>query len=292
MFNCLICRNSKYNSYLENLTSVYDRNNEYNIYKCTNCNLAQTYPRPNLEEVTSLYSNVYQYDIHSIFSMEKTIRAKKLTHQVFKNVYPKNVFEIGCGQGEFLSYLHSLGVYVEGVEPDLVSGLKANKHIGRNAVIHSIFETMDKSRLKLFSYIVISHVLEHFVDPIQYLRQIYLNTDENVRLLIVVPNFQKIPKGKFARYWGYLQVPIHISHFTISSLDKLLLNSGFKIETIRYRNADFMSIGLFILNIFNIKSQNVKINGLKKNLLKTLAIFWTLFYRFGRQDLIVTVSKM
>ena len=86
------------------------------------------------------------------------------------------------------------------------------------------------------------------------------------------------------------QFTLAISRFQV--LINCFLISGFKIDTVQYRNADFMSIGLLVLNIYKMKSQNVKITGLKKYVLKALAISSTIFYRFGKQELIITVSKL
>lgn len=293
MSSCLNCgEGAKFIEILDDITSVYDRVSSFRIESCLLCGLAQTFPRPSLIELDKIYSSVYKYDIHISLSLEKYIRAQKLFKSIFHDGLGKSVFEIGCGSGELLSVLQKNGFVVKGLEPDSQSVSQANLQFESNVVSQGSFENFDKAKLREHSLIIMSHVLEHFVDPKTYLTQIYNSTSDNAKMLIIVPNFEKIPKGFLSKYWGYLQVPVHVSHFTYSSLENLLRDVGYKIESANYRNSDFMSLGLYLMNIFKIESKSITLNLFKKRLIIFFSVLWTSFYRFGKQDLIVIAGKL
>ena len=293
MSSCLNCgEGAKFIEILDDITSVYDRVSSFRIESCLLCGLAQTFPRPSLVELDKIYSSVYKYDIHISLSLEKKIRAQKLFKSIFHDGLSKSVFEIGCGSGELLAVLQKNGFVVKGLEPDSQSVSQANLQFESNVVSQGGFENFDKAKLREHSLIIMSHVLEHFVDPKTYLTQIYNSTTDNAKLLIIVPNFEKIPKGFLSKYWGYLQVPVHVSHFTYSSLENLLRDVGYKTESVNYRNSDFMSLGLFLMNIFKIESKSITLNFFKKTLIIVFSVLWTSFYHFGKQDLIVIAGKL
>ncbi len=283
---CLSCSVDDWTYIIDGLSSVYDRVNKYSIAECLNCGLSQTSPQPNEAFLMKLYSDSYSYEIHHLVSPEKSRRARGLL-KVLRgfDFSRKEVLEIGCGSGMLLREIKKRGAKITGCEIDRKSCEIANETLGANIISNiQVSEFLDKNSHK-FDLIAMSHVLEHFQNPVKILKQLRSAIEENGTLLIVVPNLDGAPKTFLKRYWGYWQVPVHVTHFNRHSISRLIENCGYKVEVVATRNADFMSLGLLISNVLNLKKSEP--GPLTSLLIRLFSWCWSWTYKFGRQDLII-----
>lgn len=93
-----------------------------------------------------------------------------------------NLLEIGCGGNAlFLEMLTSDGFEVEGMDPS---------YTGNNPKVKK--ETFHGSNNKVYSGIILRHVLEHIPDPYDFLHQIKISNQEVGFIYIEVPCFDWI----------------------------------------------------------------------------------------------------
>lgn len=275
-----------------NLTSVYSLESTYDISSCIDCDIWITVPQLTEAELSLHYKSVYAFNVHHWVRFEKFLRAKRLIaiSKIFSE--DSKVVELGTGSGVLAKQLARKCKLVHGCELDPASVKEANlqKLLNISNLTAEVF--LKGADEKKYDVAVLSHVLEHFTKPMEILSQVHRVLNDSGKILIVVPNRDSAPK-LLKRYWGYWQVPIHISHFNLRSLESLLQQSGFSVESVKFRNSDFMEVGSFLSNILNRNktSKSFSESGFLKVIVTIFSVAYFLTYRFGSKDLIVVAAK-
>jgi len=141
------------------------------------------------------------------------------------------VLDIGCGSGQFLARLGSMGHECHGTELSAETGARAAKIPGLKLQFGALApETYPPG---FFDLISIWHVLEHLPDPDSVLRLCHGWLREGGALLLAVPNADSWQARLFAGSWFHLDPPRHLYHFNRQSLVAALAQSGFRIEQVR-----------------------------------------------------------
>ena len=244
-------------------------------------------PRPTRSDLMEIYSKSYAYDLHQAVYPEKSFRARRLVNMFGHPSAGSVALEIGCGEGILLRYLKTIGVTVFGCELDKSSCEKANRSLGDERVSNLSAEKYLQKAKILPDYIYLSHTLEHFENPLIILKDLFRLCQRDTQVIIAVPNISNVKRWFFPRKWGYWQVPLHVMHFSMISLKRLLEDAGFVTEKWAYRNSDFLTFGSFILNLFNIDSGVSRKSKFFTPLITILSRIHTLTYFFGKNDLIV-----
>jgi len=290
---CPICNSSYTELDIEGISSVYDRTRYYSINRCRDCGVRYTSPIPSEADLREIYEHTYAYELHDLVSAERKIRARKLmalTETYLRD--KKMIIEIGTGAGILLSEIkNSYECLVLGCEISQDATDKANRTLGKNLVVckdATSFLTETESRPNV---VILSHTLEHFKDPKEILGLIHRSLVEGGTVIIVVPNVSGAPTGRMRKFWGYWQVPVHITHFDRHSLSKLLNSLGFHVTYSNTRSADFLSLGLLVSNIFGLRSRDIPLGGMMKVAIKSMSWLWAFMYHFGKSDLIIVAQK-
>ncbi len=210
-------------------------------------------PRPSSEEVAAFYA-VCDYYTHGPGGHgDPVARGRpglkllaKLAWRFDNNLYPdKNwwraalgtealsCLEIGCGNAANLKALRELGHQVTGVEPD-----PAARQVGTRMGLDIHPGTAEDMPAELkgchFDVVVMTHVLEHCIDPVTALTSVRNHLKSGGRFVVQVPNNRCLGLKTFGRHWAWLDVPRHLTFFTENSLRKTLEAAGFLIETTEY----------------------------------------------------------
>ena len=284
---CINCQAHTVKTVYDNVTSVYARNSPiaYSLVQCVNCQLVSTYPKPELEDLEKIYREEYSYLAHDLVLREKIIRARNLTRMISSHIDVPKILELGCGSGVFLREARKQNLEVLGVEiSDMSRTLENERDI---PIVISSAENFLDLQSTIPGAVVLSHTFEHLHDPARTLRELQFKMQPNQPLILVVPSIRNCFGGIRNRFWGYWQVPVHIYHFDKRTLTNLLENNGFKCIRVYYRSGDFLSKGLFFLNIFKMESQKATTNRMVNLLVSVFSILWASFHRFGRSDLIL-----
>jgi SAM-dependent methyltransferase len=145
---------------------------------------------------------------------------------------PGHLLEIGCGTGTLLLAAAAAGWTAMGIEPGVAAAGAARARGAR--VVTGWFPGDLPAAPTEFDAICLLDVLEHFADPLRFLRQVRARLAEGGRLLIQVPNWDSL----LVRLEGASSstvCPGHWSYFTPATLAALLARARFRaigVETV------------------------------------------------------------
>lgn len=226
---CKVCGSQDFNLLLE-------RPDGQPIVSCNYCGFTFLKYIPTSSNIHKLYNENY-YSNEEIYGYRGSYYEEEKSNMFLprlewinkSSVYgnDRRLLDIGCGDGEFLSYAREAGWKVYGVEISK-DGYDLCKKKG--------IETYNKElrdigfQDNLFDAVTLWDVLEHYLSPKDELREIYRVLKPGGMLYISTPNHKK---GKFmGRNWfGYNASYEHLSYFEASTLAQMLIDVGFKIDT-------------------------------------------------------------
>lgn len=141
------------------------------------------------------------------------------------------VLEIGCSWGLAIHHLQKMGAQALGVEPDPEQAAYAQRELDL-AIIQARFEEVDLPGEK-FDLIMASHVIEHFPQPLGFLKTAREMAHPETRLLLETPNILA-PKVSPRRLFSLA----HNFYFSPQTLKWLLLKAGWQVESLRVWRRD------------------------------------------------------
>ncbi len=121
------------------------------------------------------------------------------------------LLEVGCGSGEWLTYMRRLGWRVEGVEPDPKAAETARSQ-GLNVRTGQLSDQRYPDEYA--DVICLVHVIEHLHEPLGTLRECRRVLKPNGRLVIATPNSASLGHRRFKSNWVSLDPPRHLMILT------------------------------------------------------------------------------
>ncbi len=199
-------------------------------YQCENCGLIYQ----SLEESQAADPEFYRKTYRKIYQTNEApalkdlwVQEKRADHLVGivrdqLPEFPNRVVDIGASAGIFLNKMRkAFGSEVIGVEPgDAYRAFAQKNGIEMKVSLDELHEsTYDK-----FDLVSLSHVLEHFADPVGYLKKIKSQILHNEgHLLVEVPNYYAHDSYELA----------HLVCFTPHTLVEMLKQAGFRVVFIK-----------------------------------------------------------
>ena len=207
------------------------------LTRCAQCGFCCTNPRPGPPHIGRYYDSPH-YISHTNaarglqnklyqWARRRAIHGK---HRLIAR-YRSNgkVLDVGCGTGEFLRHLKSRGYLTMGVEPNL--GAREQAIAGHSLEVFPRLE--DIPAAEQFQIATFWHVLEHLHDPRFALKQVYARMAKGGLLLIAVPDRESWDADHYQSTWAAYDVPRHLSHFRRQDLQRVLIEHGFELVSIR-----------------------------------------------------------
>lgn len=257
-YNCPICGSKTF-------LKICGINISDDVCVCRICGIVCLNPRMDEKGYEEYYRNQYfgkyQSEIETkrpYPKIEEDSRAAKIFRDLQKYVSPRSkIIEIGCGKGRNLIIFKENGFnHLTGVEPSADCCRKIEKFYGINYINKTLSEFVTELNEKeKFGCLILSHTLEHFVEPEKALKMIGNIIDTQGIIYIRIPSlsYEYRDSNPFAQF----TLP-HTFYFTKESLKMLLRNSGFIIE--RYFKASDGEI------VFLVKKANKHLTPIKQNL--------------------------
>lgn len=154
------------------------------------------------------------------------------------DVVPINALDVGCGEGHFGKILkNKFGTQVDGIEPDPQASDVAATNL--NKCYRGVWSDLADNITDQYDAIFFNDSLEHMIDPETALKAASKKLTENGLIYASIPNFlyvDNIFNLLRTRDWMYQDSGIldrtHLRFFTRKSIDRLFLNSGYKIHKI------------------------------------------------------------
>lgn len=227
---CCICNKKTNSIYKIKFIGLIGLEEEYeqNISICNDCGFIFTSNPFSEQQFEKRYKDLskYEYDSEEYCLNEQDNYIKRCERQYnFINSNIKDfdsILEIGASSGYNLN-LYRKNKYVLGIEPSQINCKKA-KEIYEVEMFCGMFENyiQNKSQKK-YDLIFLSHVLEHIVNPNDFIKKI--KEINNKYIFIEVPGmdykFMDEPFGIFCEE--------HVNYFTVESLIKLMKKNGYSM---------------------------------------------------------------
>ena len=136
-----------------------------------------------------------------------------------------HALDVGCGAGWMLKRLKQVGWRVEGIEWDEKAAKIAADRTGAR-VWAGDFKEAELPKAK-YHLIHLSHVFEHFDEPLSLLERFYELLAGNGRLVLIYPNPHSFDSRWFREYWYHWDPPRHLIFPTPESFTDHARRLGF-----------------------------------------------------------------
>ncbi len=178
------------------------------------------------------------------------------------------LLDVGCGTGEWLSWMRGLGWEVEGVDFD-----PGAVRVARENGLAVGCGTLEEQRYpdNSFEAVTLNHVIEHVPAPVQTLAECARILKPGGTLFLATPNTRALGHRMFARHWRGLEVPRHLHLFCPPAMERLLAAAGFVKARIKTLNSAYIWRETLALQARFNKTSNGK-HGLLRNRLTGAAL--------------------
>jgi len=196
---------------------------------CEQCGNVQQYQYYDNDTLCLFYSKYYRKIYgdsipKSLFDSQRNGKGVNIFEFTQRLIKPKKVLEVGCGAGGILSRFLDVDCDVLGLdfnEDYLEEGRKYNIPL-KNGSLEKLGDD------EKFDLIILSHVLEHIVDPSTFLEKLAQHLEGGGLIYIEVPSLDNVRNGDYNYDLLYYFQNAHTVHFTTRSLTLLCKKAGLK----------------------------------------------------------------
>ncbi len=211
-------------------------NKKFDLLYNSKLEMLETFPQPKTDEL-ALYYESEDYISHTdskrsfidrIYQIVKkhTLKNKLKLLNSFETK-EKNLLDIGCGTGDFLSICKKDGWKVVGIEPnEKARSLSKTKSGNKN---FEVFSNINQVKSKKFDVITLWHVLEHVPNLEDYIATLKMILKPQGILVVAVPNFKSHDAKYYKQFWAAFDVPRHLWHFSKKAIHLLFTKHEMKV---------------------------------------------------------------
>jgi len=206
----------------------WDTRKGIDVVICTQCGhgraeVPQTYAADAEEQYTEEYFRSMWYDRKWRFRVGRAKRWLRYNGEMRRP--PGNLLDIGCAMGYYLAAARDLGWTPYGTDISR-HALKVSQD-GGFEVFWSTHPADFPDWLPPLDVVTAAQVVEHFYDPVDYLRALLSRMAPGGITYLQLPNFQKILNCGPRR--GYMGPPEHAQFFTLGTARRALVKAGWRL---------------------------------------------------------------
>ena len=243
---------------------------DYSVFYCTVCRNAFTYPLPEeskgillpdvpFQQLSPFQRKLMDWFIH--IRVQRVIKAAR-------SLPPRRVLDVDGGNCALANALAKRGLSVTVVDPNPANQVYADAVSGVSFITAPFSDdlirtgTLEEGR---FDVVTMWHSLEHMPNPVLALDVVQRLLRPEGCLYVCVPNLNSFQADLGRNYWAYLDVPHHLTHFTLDGLISLLRQSGYAQINIHWFSPEYEVLGFYqtLLNIIS-RSHNYYYNRSQK----------------------------
>lgn len=217
------------------------RPGEFTVVHCMTCDHAFLDPLPTQEEIATLYPKTYYTrNPDSPVFLKGIVYWTKLQVDLFRirdcmrGRGPRSIVDIGCGDAERLFHLRrriDASIEIIGADLHVTPAVREQAQTAGVRMIQTdVEEDLDFLRESGHDFIVMSQLIEHLRDPMDFLVRLRAKLSGEGCLLIETPNLGGLDYRIFGRrFWGVYHIPRHLHLFSQRSLQELLSRCGYTV---------------------------------------------------------------
>jgi SAM-dependent methyltransferase len=199
--------------------------------RCLRCGVVRLYDRVAPDQLHRLYDGYYADPDPSPEELRRQLANPTFAHRrrrLEAAVPPsaRRIFEVGCGDGNFLAYLRGHGWQVAGSEYDPQTAALVRRRHGIELQLGDV-EGAPPPAGAPFGAVAAYHVLEHVYRPARWLRALRAMLAPGGILHLQVPNHASLTRRLTGPAWASVMFPQHVYFYTPATLARLLRREGF-----------------------------------------------------------------
>lgn len=274
-------------------TDFFVTREKFDLSKCTECGFIFTQDHPSESEAGKYYesdeyishSDTSKGIINKVYRLARDLMLKRKRSLVKKvtGLSKGSLLDIGCGTGHFANEMKQSGWQVKGIEISEKARAFASDHFGLEVLSPSSINGIERKSLDC---ITLWHVLEHFNDPSEYMKNISELLRPEGRCVIALPNCSSYDATHYRKYWAAWDVPRHLWHFTPETFRLFCEKSGFELNLIRDLPAD-----VFYISVLSEKYKKSRTAFIKGIIWGGAFWFLSVFNRKRSSSLIYVIRK-
>lgn len=207
----------------------------YVIHKCGECTVMFVHPFPSAQELTDFYNNYHKSKQYKDKIKSKTKRARSRIASLGRRGN-LSFLDVGCNLGFATEAGRSLGYQALGVDVD-VDAIERAAVLFPQAQFRCVPIDVLAAEGNKFDVIYCSEVIEHLVDPLQFLKDIRSVMKDDSILFLTTPDngHYSLPKDieKLVK-WNSFRPPEHLIYFNKTSLKRIFRDAGFSNVRLRF----------------------------------------------------------
>lgn len=259
--NCKICSSPNIKHQFE-ASNVHGRlilgDEIFDIMHCQDCKVSFVPIEPDQDHYKKYYAENYYQGSSNSRLVEATLRfLNRLSFQrrlaLIKRFYKKHgpidILEIGCGKGEFLSFLpNDFRKFGAEIHPAGLQHMRAN-YPDIQTINTSITDTEFPGSPASYQVIGLWHVLEHLAQPRLFFNKISQLLSPDGLLIFDIPNAGGLGFKWTKQAWFHLDTPRHLFFYQRKTIEYLLNQHNLKIVFYAASPIDyFQDLGFSIMN--------------------------------------------
>src|ERR1039457_5344759 len=196
------------------------------VLRCAKCRHGFRKSPPTPAELSELYRRM-DVEVYEAEHESRVQTAKRHVRLLSRWASPGRLLDVGCASGVFLEQALRFGWDVAGVEPNEALVSKAARRVGSQRLWNTTLEEADFAP-ESFDAITLWDVVEHVVDPPDFLRRCARLVKPSGTILFKIPNLDSWQARVMGRRWPLL-LPEHLGYFTRSSIRASAERAGLEV---------------------------------------------------------------
>jgi SAM-dependent methyltransferase len=198
--------------------------------RCLGCGVVRLFDRVAADHLHRLYAGYYPGADPSPGELRRQLANPTFAHRRHRLEaalprFRRRIFEVGCGDGNFLACLRAHGWTVRGSEYDAETAALVRRRHGIEVAVGDVADAPPPGAP--FAAVAAYHVLEHVYRPAEWLAAVRALLEPGGVLHLQVPNYGSLSRRLTGPAWASLMFPQHVYFYSPRTLADLLRRAGF-----------------------------------------------------------------
>ena len=265
---CQLCHTQQWRIFSQISFGVWDKNtsmlvrksSDYPLSICQHCGHVQI----SSEYTSELFKNLYFHSAQEAVMWHESLLNSNSPYEemvsfALSDLAPNTIVDFGCGEGKLLEATHSA------TPKSTLIGIDFNDRFSQKNIRYLSFDLNQLQNLSNDHWpngvdlAMASHVLEHVIDPVDFLRQIKKQLSPTGAIFIEVPDFSERHNIESIGMSNLINLQ-HIHYFTVDSLNYAAHKAGLKAVKIARITTGYIPRLQMLLKVNLIEQAHVSVS--------------------------------